>query len=186
MNKKYICLLLFVALLTVFAMGCNDSKAKVEIKTQQDAAKMEGDPVKNLAIKEKEWLVKLDQVSNQINQAYTAWEQGKTTRQDFEAELSKAKKEVNAIKEKYEIHLEANPIPAEREQDAVGLMYGKKLRTTLNNFIFIAIDGIKDSKSDQIKKVTDEQLKGTHQTMMVDRYQKYRDKLETAIEQILK
>lgn len=178
-------MLVLVMSIGLITMGCSQSKTKVEVKTPEEAARMEGDPVQNLIIKEKEWLVRLDAVREEINQSFTAWEQGKATKEDVMNQLTKSKATVRGLIKEYDLHMEVNPFPADKENEEVykdGLAYGKKLRTTVNNFIFMATEGIMDAQTNKLKKLTDDQIKDVYKNFMIEKYDEYKAKLQPALE----
>lgn len=189
MKKKILLLLALVMSIGLVVMGCSQSKTKVEVKTPEEAARMEGDPVQNLAIKEKEWLRRLDAVRGEISQSFTAWEQGKATKEEFMNQLAKSKGTVKALIKEYDLHMDVNLFPADKENEEVyknGLVYGKKLRTTVNNFIFMATEGIMNAETNKLKKLTDEQIKDVYKNYMVEKYDEYKAKLEPALEKVNK
>lgn len=171
--------------ISLLLTGCGESKVKVEVQSPEEAAKMEGDPVQNLAIKEKEWLSRLEAVREDIKKSYTDWEQGKVTREEFTKQLDNSMKTVRNISKDYDLHMEVNVFPADKENEAVyrdGLVYGKKLRKTVNNFIFMVTDGVMDAQTNKLKQLTDDQVKDLYKKYMVERYEEYKAKLEPALE----
>ncbi|MEG6512220.1 hypothetical protein V6C32_09880 [Desulforamulus ruminis] len=186
MKKKFVCLLILVTAFSLMAVGCGQAKAQVEIKSPEEAVKMEGDPLKNLAIKEKQWLSSLDSARAEIAQSFTDWEQGNITREDFTNQLKKSNGRVKVLMKEYDLHMDANPFPEDRKKEAVykdGLAYGKKLRTTVNNFIFRSTEGILDFETKEFKLLTDDQIKGLYESDMVGKYDEYRAKLEPALKE---
>ena len=186
LKKKILLLVVFVMSLSLFLFGCGEkSNVKVEVQSPEEAARMEGDPIQNLAIKEKEWLGRLDAVREDIKNSYTAWEQEKATKEEFIQQLDGSMDQVKGIKKDYDLHMEVNPFPADKENEEVykdGLAYGKKLRTNVNNFIFMVTDGIMDAETNKLKPLTDEQIKDLYQNYMVEKYDQYKSKLEPALE----
>lgn len=185
MKKNIVWLLALVAVFSLVIVGCSQSRTKVEVKTPEEAAKMEGDPVQNLSMKETEWLKRLDSVRGEIGQSFKAWEQGKATKEDFMNQLKKSNNTVKSLRKEYDLHMEVNPFPEDKKNEAVykdGLDYGKKLRTNVNNFIFMATEGIMDAQTNKIKSLTDEQIKDLYKNYMVEKYDEYRAKLQPALE----
>ena len=190
MLKKKILLLLVLSLsLSLMLFGCGGSKTTVEVKTPEEAAKMEGDPIQNLALKEKEWFSSLDVVRGEISKSYGDWEQGKSSKEDFLGQLNKSKATVKFLMKDYDLHMEVNAFPEDRKNEEVyknGLAYGKKLRTNVNNFIFMATEGIMDSQTNKMKQLTDDQIKAIYKKYMVERYDEYKAKLSPALEKAAK
>lgn len=190
MLKKKILLLLALSLsLSLVLFGCGGGKATVTVQTPEEAAKMEGDPLENLATKEAQWLSRLDAVRGEISKSYGDWEQGKISKEDFLAQLNNSNATVKALRKDYELHMEVNAFPEALENEGVykdGLAYGKKLRTNVNNFIFMATDGIMDSQTNKVKPLTDEQIKDVYKKYMVERYDEYKAKLTPALEKTAK
>lgn len=189
MSKKLVLLLALVMSFSLVAFGCGGGKTKIEVKTPEQAAKMEGDPVQNLAVKEKEWLGRLDAVRGDISKSYSEWEQGKTTKEDFMNQLKKSNGTVRGMSKEYDLHMEANPFPADRKNEEFykdGLAYGNKLRKTANDFIFMATEGILDTQTKKLKPLTDEQIKGLYQNYMANKYDEYRAKLVPALDKVNK
>lgn len=185
MKKKILLLLALVISFSLVAFGCGGSKTKVEVKTPEQAAKMEGDPVQNLAIKEKEWLSRLDAVHSEISKSYTAWQQGKATKEDFLNQLKKSKDTVRGLIKEYDLHMDVNLFPESAKNEAIykdGLAYGKKIRKTVNDFIFMATEGILDAQTNKFKPLTDDQIKDVYQRYMVERYNEYKAKLQPALD----
>jgi len=185
LRKRILLLLALVMSIGLLVMGCSQSKTKIEVKTPEEAARMEGDPVQNLAIKEKEWLGRLDAVRGEISRSFTAWEQGKATKEEFLKQLSTSKAAVRGLIKEYDLHMEVNYFPEDKKNEDIykdGLAYGDKLRTTVNNFIFMATEGIMDAQTNKLKKLTDDQIKDLYKNYMVEKYDEYRTKLEAALE----
>lgn len=188
MLKKKLLLLLVLSLsLSLMLFGCGGSKVNVTVQTPEEAAKMEGDPLENLATKEAQWLVQLDAVRDEISKSYGDWEQGNISKEDFLAQLKKSNAKVKSLAQEYDLHMEVNDFPETLESEEIyrnGLAYGKKLRTTVNNFIFMATDGIMDMETNKIRQLTDEQIKGVYENFMVERYDQYKAKLTPALEKM--
>ncbi|AQS60335.1 hypothetical protein [Desulforamulus ferrireducens] len=189
MKNKKLVLLISIIILSLVAVGCGGGKTKNEVLTPEQAAVMEGDPLKNLITKEKEWLNQMDKVRDEIKNAYTDWEQGKITREQFNERLNGPKEIVKGVFKDYDLHMEVNPFPEELKRQELykdGLVNGKELRKFVNNFIFMAQDGIMDAETKTIKYLTDEQVKDVYQNFMVEKYDEYKQKLETALEKEVK
>lgn len=189
MKKKILLLLALSLSLSLLLFGCGESKVTVTVQTPEEAAKMEGDPLENLATKEAQWLIQLDAVREEITKSYGDWEQGKISKEDFLDQLKKSNSKVRSLAKEYDLHMEVNDFPETLESEEVyrgGLAYGEKLRTTVNNFIFMATDGIMDSQTNQIKPLTDEQIKDVYNKYMIERYDKYKAKLTPALEKMTK
>ena len=187
MKKKFIWLLVLIIAFSLVAVGCGQSKVQVEVQSPEEAAKMEGDPLQNLAIKEKQWLGSLDSVRGDIAQSFIDWEQGKINRENFINQLKEPNVRVKGLIKQYNLHMEANLFPEEKKDETVykdGLAYGKKLRTTVNNFIFMSTDGITDPETKKLKTLTDDQVKELYNNYMVEKYDEYRAKLESALEEV--
>ncbi|GAB6159349.1 hypothetical protein JCM39194_25500 [Desulfotomaculum varum] len=185
MRKRIWLCLLLVMVVGLLVMGCGQSKTKVEVKTPEEAARMEGDPVQNLIIKEKEWLGRLEAEHAKIGSSFNAWQQGRATREDFTQQLIKSKKVVRGLIKEYDLHMEVNYFPEDKKNQAVyqeGLIYGDKLRTTVNNFIFMATEGVMDDETKKLKPLTDEQVKELYQKYMVEKYDDYKARLTTVLE----
>ncbi|MEG6523096.1 hypothetical protein [Desulfotomaculum sp. 1211_IL3151] len=182
MKKKVLLLLSLLMVVSLFFSGCGESKAKVEVKTPEEAARMEGDPVQNLTIKEKEWLARLDTVREEISKSYTGWEQGTVTKEDFMKQLNKSMDAVKQIRKDYDLHTEVNAMPNENEEVYKNsLAYGKKLRTNVNNFIFMATEGILDAETNKLRSLNDEQIKDVYGRYMIEKYDEYKAKLQPAL-----
>ncbi|WP_273484633.1 hypothetical protein [Desulforamulus ruminis] len=186
MKKKFIWLLVLIIAFSLVAVGCGQSKVQVEVQSPEEAAKMEGDPLQNLAIKEKQWLGSLDSAHAEIAQSFTDWEQGKITKEDFMNQLKKTNGRIKSLIKAYDLHMEVNYFPEDEKNEAVykdGLSYGDKLRTIVNNFIFMSTDGILDSETKELKPLTDDQIKDLYKNYMVEKYNDYRAKLEPALKE---
>ncbi|ABO51607.1 hypothetical protein Dred_3105 [Desulforamulus reducens MI-1] len=187
MKKKIVALLAMLMLVSLVLSGCGESKVKVEVKTSEEAAKMEGDPLQNLAIKEQEWLGQLEVIRGDINKSFADWEQGKATKEEFKNQLNKSMAGIKNLRKQYDLHTEVNQLPNENEEMYKnGLVYGKKLRTTVNNFIFMTTEGIMDTETKKLKPLDDEQIKGLYKKYMVEKYDEYKGKLEPALEKLNK
>ncbi|CCO07616.1 hypothetical protein [Desulforamulus hydrothermalis] len=185
MRKKITLWLVLIMAAGLLVMGCGQSKTKVEVKTPEEAARMEGDPVQNLIIKEREWLGRLDAEHAKIGSLFSAWQQGQATREDFMQQLTKSKRVVRGLIKEYDLHMEVNSFPEDKKNQAVyqeGLAYGDKLRTAVNNFIFMATEGVMDAETKQLKPLTDEQVKELYQKYMVEKYEDYKAKLTAVLE----
>lgn len=182
MQKKLVLFLVLVMSLGFFTFGCG-SNVKMEVQSTEEAAKMEGDPVENLAIKEKQWLEKLDAVREKIKLSYNDWEQGKVSREEFIKQLVSQGKKIRSLNKQYENHIEYNPIPPERleEETYKNLKYGDKLRTEVNNFIFLVTEGIVDKETNKVNPATDDQIKSLFQKKIIERYDRYKTNLEPAL-----
>lgn len=182
MKKKLLLLLSLLMVVSLVFSGCGESKTKVEVKTPEEAAKMEGDPVQNLTIKEKEWLARLDAVRGEISKSYTGWEQGTVTKEEFMEQLNKSLGAVKGLSKEYDLHTEVNAMPNENDEIYKdGLAYGEKLRTTVNNFIFTATEGIIDQETKKFKPLNDDQIKDLYNRYMIERYDEYKAKLQPAL-----
>lgn len=189
MKKKILLLLVLSVSLSLALFGCGGSKAIVEVKSPEEAAKMEGDPIQNLALKEKEWINRLDVVRSEISKSYGDWEQGKISKEDFLGQLNKSKETIKPLIKDYDLHMEVNAFPEDSKNEEVykdGLAYGKKLRTNVNNFIFMATEGIMDSQTNKLKPLTEDQIKDVYKKYMVERYDEYKAKLSPALEKAAK
>ncbi|SHK77648.1 hypothetical protein [Desulforamulus aeronauticus] len=190
MKKKILLLLALSLSLSLVLFGCGgSSKEIVEVKTPEEAAKMEGDPIQNLALKEKQWLSQLDVVRSEISKSYDDWEQGKISKEDFLGQLNKSKETIKPLIKDYDLHMEVNAFPEDSKNEEIykdGLAYGDKLRAIVNNFIFMATEGIMDSQTNKLKPLTDDQIKDVYKKYMVERYDEYKAKLSPALENAAK
>ncbi|GAB6179369.1 hypothetical protein JCM14036_06880 [Desulfotomaculum defluvii] len=181
MKKKVLLILGLLMLVSLVFSGCGESNSKVNVKTPEEAARMEGDPVQNLTIKEKEWLDRLDAVREEISNSFTGWEQGTVTKEDFMKQLDKSMGDVKQLRKEYELHTEVNAMPNENEKIYKdSLAYGKKLRTNVNNFIFMSTDGILDAETNKLRTLNDEQIKEAYKKYMIEKYDEYKAKLQLA------
>lgn len=130
MKKRFLWILFISLSISVLLAGCGGSELKTKVQTPEEAAKMQGDPLQNLAAKEEKWLDKLDKVHSAVAESYKQWEQGKLTRQLLNEQLDKEYNKVRALKKSYDMHIKANPLPPEAKDEKVyyqGLQYGKKI-----------------------------------------------------------
>ncbi len=189
MKNKKVVLLISMLILSLVVAGCGGGKTKNEVKTPEQAAVMEGDPLQNLITKEKEWFTRLDGVRGDVKNIYTDWEQGKISREQFIEKLNGPKAAVNGMIKDYDLHMEVNPFPEELKQQELyknGLANGEEMRKIVNNFIFLIQEGMMDIETHKLKQLTDDQIKGAYQDFLIEKYDGYKQKLEPALKEAAK
>ncbi|RYD07055.1 hypothetical protein N752_00300 [Desulforamulus aquiferis] len=152
----------------------------------EEAAYMEGDPIENLVKKETEWLGRLEVVKEEIDSAYSGWDQGNISKEEYLNKLSSNMNIVREIAKEYDLHMEVNTFPTDVMNQEVyqdGLAYGEKLRTTVNNYIYMVTRGIREMETGNLKALDDDQIKGLHERQMVETYNDYKTKLDWGLEQ---
>ena len=155
---KIFSLIIIAAIMLTALVGCKPAPPK--------------DRVKDLAEHEKQWLTRLEPITNQIDKAYQAWTKGETDRERFTASLNETRKEFLKIDQEYVKYIEKNTLnreltdkPAYKE----GLVNGKYLRTDVNEFLMTATEGVENPQTKARIPLNDVQLKFFYrQKMIVD------------------
>ena len=130
------------------------------------------DPVKDLAEHEKQWLTKLEPITNQIDKTYQAWTNGETDKEIFTSSLKEIRKQFLKINQEYTNYIEKNTLNQELTDKPVykeGLVNGKNLRADVNEFLITATEGVENPQTKARVPLNDVQLKYFYrQKMIVD------------------
>ncbi len=186
MKKTHVSMIILTAILSILFAGCGP-KLQVEVQDPKSALKMEGDPIENLALKESQWLDRVDAVYNDVEESFSQWNKGEITKEQFINQLNQHNTILKSIKQEYNDYIDANSLTEEMKSLQIykdGLVYGKKMRSELNNFIFRATEGVIDAKTNELTPLTDDQIKKMHEYMLTDKYNSYKEKLEVCLDEL--
>ena len=167
-----LCLLALTA--AMFISGCQKSENKADPQYQ----------LKQLAKNEKQWLAETEPLAEKTKSLYTKWANNEITREELEQQYKDIYKKLRGIKDNYEEYLNKNPLSKETENNPdykEGLVYGKKIRSDLNNFLFTVTEGYLNKGTNQMTKVNEQQLKILYQDKIEKFYNEHLQKLQNSL-----
>ena len=177
MKKPFFHLLILCLLAlttTMLFSGCQKTEDKTDAKYQ----------LKELAKNEKQWLAETEPLGEKTKSLYTKWANNEITRDEMEQQYKDIYNKLRGVKDKYEEYLNKNPLSKETENNPdykEGLIYGKKARSELNNFLFTVTEGFVDSSTKEMTKVNEQQLKLLFKNRIEKTYNEHLQKLQNAL-----
>lgn len=144
----------------------------------------------DLGNREKVWLEELKPIHEDVVNKYSSWERGEITREQFQDSLKKHIPALNNLRKEYIEYSNANPLSEEDKNNILyidGLVYFDKMRTKINNFIFLIIVGnpstVKKTAEGEpaMEQSSDSNIKEKYNLWIKTQYQDYLNKLEKAI-----
>ncbi|WP_104371764.1 hypothetical protein [Desulfocucumis palustris] len=167
---------ILLALVLMVIAGCASQSAVPELQA--------------LAAKEKEWLDRLQPISEEINNDYSQWESGQISRDELANRLSKQMEPVKEMRDEYDQYYMQNKLTDELKQTPEydkGLYYGYSLRLNVTSFLQEAVQGYPSAPSAALKNAapnTDEKLKEFYRTEMQEGYDRKIGLLQDAINKL--
>ena len=158
----------------MFISGCQKSENKADPQYQ----------LKELAKNEKQWLAETEPLAEKTKSLYTKWANNEITREELAQQYKDTYTKLKVIKGKYEEYLDKNPLSKETENNPdykEGLIYGKKIRSDLNNFLFTVTDGFIDKNTKEMIKVNEQQLKMLYKDRIEKTYNEHLQKLQNTL-----
>ncbi|MCL5057011.1 MAG: hypothetical protein M1130_03240 [Actinobacteria bacterium] len=196
--RKLTALAVLVSLLALLLAGCakkDDTTTKAPPAAATNGS-TEKSPVtlKDLSLKEKEFLAELEPLHTKIDAAFKDFNSGKTDRNKLNSELSALKPGIDDLNKKSKEYYGQYKISDEDKNDPIysdGLKYGSKLRSIISNTVKISTEGQKVvnlQKKDEsgnnpleTKNYDDNMLKKYYSDKEKE-YQQYLGKLKGALE----
>lgn len=190
---KAISLTISAAVIATSLVGCgsttttsNSSKQtkqepKSQATTTSSEQKQKSPSLKEIALKEKDWLAKLDQIVKQIRSDYAQWENGNITKEQLTKKLLVQKQKVKELRDQEEQYYLSFTLPDEIKNNKdyyKGLYYGYSLRLNVFSFLTYA--------TDSVKPLTDTELKDMYQTEMETGFNRKLGLIEPAIDKLTK
>ena len=171
---KLIILCLFALATAIFITGCQKSENKSDPQYQ----------LKELAKNEKQWLEESKPLAEKTKSLYSKWENKQITGDELNQQYTDTYNNLKVVKKKYEKYIKENPLSKETESSPdykEGLLYGKNIRSDLNNFLYTATSGFISKSTKQVTKLNDEQLKRLYQDRIEKDYNEHLQKLQNAL-----
>lgn len=195
--RKLIVIAVLFSLLALSLVGCakKDTSAETAPPTATADTSTEKSLVtlKDLSLKEKEFLAELEPLHTKIDESFKSFNAGKTDRNKLNSDLSALKTGIDELNKKSKEYYSKNKISDEAKKDPVysdGLKYGTKLRSIISSMIKIPIEGQKmvnlekkDANGSNVleqKNYDDNELKKYYSEKEKD-YQEYIGKLKGAL-----
>lgn len=126
---------------------------------------------------------------------YSSWERGEISREQLQDSLKKHVPALNNLKKEYMEYSNKNLLSEEDKNNILyldGLIYFDKMRTKINNFIFLVIVGnpstVKKTAEGEptIEQSSDSNIKEKYNLWIKTQYPDYQNKVEKAIAEINK
>jgi len=191
-------LALLVSLLALSLSGCAKKDTPAETAppaaTSNNTTEKSSVALKDLSLKEKEFLAELEPLHTKIEEAFKYFNAGKIDRSKLNNELSALKTDIDELNKKSKDYYSKHQISDEDKKNPVysdGLKYGSKLRSIVGNTIQITTEGNRvvnlqktDEKGNNVietKNYDDNELKEYYSDKEKD-YQQYLGKLKGALE----
>ena len=178
MKKKsfYLVILCFFALTTaILITGCQKSENKSDPQYQQ---------MKQLAKNEKQWLNETEPLAEKTKSLYSKWGNKEITWDELNQQYTDIHNNLKVIKSKYEKYMKENPLSKETENSPDykdGLLYGKTMRSDLNNFLYTVTNGYITKSTKQVTKLNEQQLKILYQDRIEKNYNEHLQKLQISL-----
>lgn len=196
--RKLTALALLVSLLALIMTGCAKKESTATTAPTATAANSaaEKSPVslKDLSLKEKEFLAELEPLHAKIDESFKSFSAGNIDRNKLNSDLTALKTGIDELNKKSKEYYSKYKISDEDKNNPVyseGIKYGSKLRSTVSNMIKITTEGQKvvnlqkkDSEGNntiETKNYDDNELKEYYLNKEKD-YQQYIAKLKGVLE----
>lgn len=147
--------------------------------------------LKDLAVKEKDWLTQLQPITEQIKSDYNQWDTGKITREQLAEKLSKYIPKVLEMRKQYEQYRNEVKLSEEVRNNPDfdnGLYNGYSLRLNVITFLYQATIGYPSAPSDTGKDMqpkSDDFLRELYRTELVEGYERKLNLLQVAIDKLI-
>lgn len=191
--RKLKAIAILVSLLALLLAGCTKKDAAATKEPPAAAAKT---PValKDLSLKEKEFLAELEPLHTKIDAAFQEFISGKIDRNKLNSELSALKPGIDDLNEKSKEYYHQYKISDEDKNNPVysdGLRYGSRLRSIISDTVKTSTEGKKfidlqkkDENGNPLQETEnyDDNMLKKYYSDKEKQYQQYLEKLKIALE----